>query len=231
MIDGMRMTALLPTGQKSTHRRTAHDPPNPNDRPLFVLPLPRVGRTRRGTTDPTPSRRRGADAANGADRQRQLTTRDDVKTLFENTWYSAKFSACGRYRYNLRREWDESLPTVLFVMLNPSTADEAKDDPTIRRCMTFARDWGYGRIIVANLFAFRATDPAQLKQVDDPVGPDNFLWLKKATIESHLTIAAWGVHGAFRNRNKDVLPMPDNPHHLGLTKDGHPKHPLYLPGN
>ncbi len=142
---------------------------------------------------------------------------------------SAVFSTCRRYRYVLRRTWDHSLPTVLFIALNPSTADETVDDPTIRRCIGFATDWGFGSLVVANLFALRSTDPKVLKKSCDPIGPRNDRWLRRLSGEAELTIAAWGVHGALRDRAAKVLPMLKHPYHLGQTRDGHPRHPLYLP--
>lgn len=140
-------------------------------------------------------------------------------------WYSP----CDRYRYGLSRVWDADGPTLLFIMLNPSTADEYRNDPTVARCETRARRMGYGAMMVANLFAFRATRPADLKQAAEPVGPmnDRVLahWSKSATA----TIVAWGAHGAFRNRAAEVSSvLTGSLLHLGLTKAGHPRHPLYV---
>jgi hypothetical protein len=125
--------------------------------------------------------------------------------------------------------WDDDLPRMLFVALNPSTADATNDDPTIRRCIGFARSWGFGGVIVANLFAYRSTDPAGLRRVADPIGPRNDWWLSKLSGESELTIAAWGIHGSLLERDQAVLPKLKNVHHLGLTRHGNPRHPLYLP--
>jgi hypothetical protein len=116
----------------------------------------------------------------------------------------------------------------LFIGLNPSTADATKDDPTIRRCLGFARSWGFGQLIVANLFAYRSTDPSVLKSVSDPIGPRNNRWLKTLSDEAALTIAAWGMHGTLHRRGELLLPSLKNAHHLGRTRDGHPRHPLYL---
>lgn len=144
----------------------------------------------------------------------------------------AEFSGCRAYRYTLWREWDASLPTVNFVGLNPSTATETVDDPTIRRCVRFAQDWGYGRLFVTNIFAFRATDPADMKRAADPIGPDNGRWLRETARSAGLVIAAWGAHGEWRGRGPYVLTRLQVDgiavHCLGVTKDGHPKHPLYL---
>lgn len=141
----------------------------------------------------------------------------------------AILSRCGQYRYLLRRTWRDDLPSVLFVGLNPSTADAVSDDPTVRRCVAFARCWGFGSLAIANLFAYRSTDPSVLQRVEDPIGPRNDWWLKRLTEKAKLTIAAWGIHGALLERAEAVLPNLRNVHHLGRTKEGHPRHPLYLP--
>lgn len=118
---------------------------------------------------------------------------------------------------------------VLFVGLNPSTADATHDDPTLRRCVRFARDWGFGGLVLANLFALRSTDPAALRHAADPVGPDNDRHLRRLSRSADLTVAAWGTHGALFDRDLAVLPLLHNPHCLALTRCGRPKHPLYLP--
>ncbi len=94
-----------------------------------------------------------------------------AKGVYSRT--GADFDGTGAYRYSLWREWDSRRPIVAFVMLNPSTADAAKDDPTIRRCASFARSWGYGSLEVVNLFAYRASEPKRLRQTPDPIGPAN----------------------------------------------------------
>ncbi len=141
----------------------------------------------------------------------------------------ARLSPCGTYRYSLNRRWDIGRPRVGWIMLNPSTADAEVDDPTIRRCMGFARSWGYGGIVVRNLYALRATDPRELRKHSDPIGPDNLL---DECASDPLTIAAWGAHGAWRDRGNSVRSLLNRIgiplYHLGLTKDGHPRHPLYL---
>jgi hypothetical protein len=142
---------------------------------------------------------------------------------------SAVFSTCGRYRYVLRRAWNPRRPAVLFVGLNPSTADASSDDPTIRRCVGFARDWNFGQLIMANLFAYRATQPRLLSQVDDPIGPHNDQWLGRLTRQADLIVAAWGVHGNLLDRDAEVLGRLPKVHCLGLTQRGQPRHPLYLP--
>lgn len=135
----------------------------------------------------------------------------------------------GKYRYQLWRIWDQTLPLAVFIMLNPSTADAEEDDPTIRRCMNYARSWGYGGIKVVNLFAYRATNPMELAKVSDPIGPLNNQYIFDAVNNSYIVIAAWGTHGSLYNRDKKVIRIFENKlRYLGLTKDGHPKHPLYL---
>ena len=149
----------------------------------------------------------------------------------------AYFSPCRTWRYSLFRMWDESVERVVFVGLNPSTADETKDDPTIRRCMDFARRWGYGGIIMLNLFAFRATKPEEMKAAADPVGPLNDQTIS-FWIQQRVVVCAWGVHGGFRGRGREVrrrlrdpdaLLRPKRVCILRETRDGHPSHPLYLP--
>lgn len=157
---------------------------------------------------------------------------------------SALISECGRYRYQLRRRW-ASGPRVCFVMLNPSAADGTHDDPTIRRCISFAKSWGLAGIAVVNLFAWRATDSRELWQLGGipeenesrAIGPENDECIRKMAERSALVIAAWGANKATRvyprrvDRVLAILHMAnDNVAHLGLTKDGHPRHPLYVPG-
>lgn len=144
---------------------------------------------------------------------------------------TAYLSADRLYRYWLWRGWSnaEAGRYALFIGLNPSTADETHDDPTIRRCITFARDWGYNGLCMMNLFAFRATDPADMKRAVDPVGPDNDSLLQFAARYAAVVVAAWGSHGMYLYRDVAVKAMIPNLHYLRLTKDGHPGHPLYLP--
>lgn len=139
---------------------------------------------------------------------------------------TADLSPDGRYRYRLSRTWGPA-PLVTFVMLNPSTADGSTDDPTIRRCAGFARSWGYGGLVVANLYAYRATRPADLWQADDPVGPANDEHLRAVFASSGLVVAAWGAH-ARPDRVDEVLSFAPPLVALALTKAGHPRHPLYV---
>lgn len=145
---------------------------------------------------------------------------------------SACFDATRTYRYTLERHWGDAKPAV-FVMLNPSTADALTDDPTIRRCVSFAKREGCGGLIVVNLFALRATDPKALYAHPDPVGPENDSIVYEAHYQGSPVIAAWGVHGGFNGRDKRVLWLLEycDLMVLGLTKDGHPRHPLYVPGD
>lgn len=142
----------------------------------------------------------------------------------------------GPYRYSLSRRWATGAGQRIatFVMLNPSTADAEADDPTIRRCVGFARALGCGALRVANLYALRATRPADLWAADDPVGPDNDAWLTTCAAVAEATggplVAAWGQH-ARPDRVRAVLRLPGM-HRLsayGVTRAGHPRHPLYLP--
>jgi len=118
-------------------------------------------------------------------------------------------------------------------MLNPSTANEVANDPTVERCERRAREWGYGRLDVVNLFAFRSTDPKALYSLEDPVGPDNDRHILESAASAGRLICAWGVHGALGDRGEKVLDMlhrnGEQPHALAITVGGHPRHPLYLP--
>lgn len=136
----------------------------------------------------------------------------------------------GPYRYHLWRRWDAAA-SLLFVMLNPSTADAARDDPTIRRCVGFARAWGFGAVEVVNLFAWRATDPRELRRARDPVGPDNDRAILAAAARNQAIIAAWGNHGALGERDRQVAALlaPFGARCLGArTSGGAPRHPLYV---
>lgn len=147
---------------------------------------------------------------------------------------SAYFSADRAYRYSLTREVAPLTGegTVAFVGLNPSTADETLDDPTIRRCIGFARSWGFARLKMVNLYAFRATDPKVMLAVEDPVGPDNDHVLSLVFGGSELVIAAWGVNAKADRLTSFAETFRGWPLHcLGVTKDGFPRHPLYVRGD
>ena len=144
---------------------------------------------------------------------------------------SAVLSDDGKYRYTLERTWNAEKVKAFFICLNPSTADAKQDDPTVRRCIGFAESWGFGGVAIGNLFAYRATDPAELLRKDiNAVDPYNDDWLRTLFNScGHLAIAAWGNHGNLLNRGKDVASMfPNNLQCLGVNKSGQPSHPLYL---
>jgi hypothetical protein len=154
-----------------------------------------------------------------------------VKTSFFEQ--GATFSEDKLYRYNLWRRWgSRSSGKVTFIMLNPSTADAEKFDPTVRRCYGFAGDWGFGSMEVVNLFALRSTYPELLKKVMDPVGPENDTVILKAVKESDLVVAAWGIHGRLRGRDLEVKELVEgirDLHCIGTAKAGAPLHPLHQP--
>ena len=145
----------------------------------------------------------------------------------------AVFSKDRIYRYALFREWSVSDGFALFIGLNPSTADEREDDPTIRRCIQFAKNWGYRGMWMVNLFAYRSTNPKVLLSVDDPIGPDNNWHLNLGGKEAKCVVAAWGTKGGLGERDQEVMKMladaGANIECLGITKAGFPHHPLYLP--
>lgn len=160
-----------------------------------------------------------------------------MTTPAQHVTKSAVISDCGQYRYTLQRRWDHiKIPLATFVMLNPSTADADNDDPTIRRCIGFAKALGWGGIQVVNLYALRSTDPKALWTAADPVGPDNDKHLTDvaqwADIASAPLIAAWGAN-ARPDRVTAVLALPhfDRLTALGVTNKGAPRHPLYLPNS
>lgn len=144
----------------------------------------------------------------------------------------ALYSECEGYRYRLTRTWNGEGGHVLFVMLNPSTATERRNDPTVGRCEGRARAAGFGVLTVCNLFGWRATRPADLRTVTDPVGPDNDGCLLEAARAADRVICAWGIHGALAGRGAAVAALLRGAgctlFHFGLTRDGHPRHPLYL---
>jgi hypothetical protein len=139
---------------------------------------------------------------------------------------SALISRCGTYRYLLRREWNAALPCIHWIMLNPSTADAQQDDNTIRRVISFSQQWGYGSVVVLNLFAYRTPHPSILQAASDPVGPQNDKFLSSI---NGPVIAAWGAHRFAKSRAAEVLKLlsPDTLC-LGQNKNGSPKHPLYV---
>jgi hypothetical protein len=150
----------------------------------------------------------------------------------------ADISACGQYRYRLWRDGlDDYQKSCLFIMLNPSTADGNVDDQTIRKCTGFCKCWGYGLLIVCNLFAFRSTKPSGLLAVDDAIGPENDEWLRSETAAAHRIVLAWGSHNIVNTiidlRTFQLTPLLsryiDKTFVLGRCKNGNPRHPLMLP--
>lgn len=144
---------------------------------------------------------------------------------------TAVYSPDLRYRYGLTRTWSPG-DTVLFVMLNPSTATEVQNDPTVERCERRARHLGFGGFVVANIFAFRATDPKVMRTEADPIGPENDRMILEMARGAQQIICAWGTHGAHLQRGQHVKallePVSNGLFHLGLSQAGHPKHPLYI---
>lgn len=158
-------------------------------------------------------------------------------TLLVDGWIGgASFSTCGTYRYALSREWQDGSGTVLFVMLNPSTASHEVNDPTIRRCMGFARLWDAKRLEIRNLFAYRATDPKDMVTANergvDIIGAENDERIESAHEAASKTIVAWGAHPLAQHRGRDVwrrLLVGKSSFCLGSSKSGAPRHPLYVP--
>ena len=146
----------------------------------------------------------------------------------DGTRSCAIYSDCEKYRYILERIWDKNNGKIMFLALNPSTATEEKNDPTVARMVSFARSWGYGGVVVANVFAFRSTLPSDLKKDKNPVGSENDLLISKESKNCDKIVACWGNHGTFLNRSENVKRMIKNMGCLGITKSGEPKHPLYL---
>lgn len=146
---------------------------------------------------------------------------------------TATYDVTERYRFRLSRVWDASGPRCVFAMLNPSKATAMKLDPTVTRCFRFARAWGFGALEVVNVFAYRSTDPAGLRDPADPVGAGNDDALVAAGRAADLVVAAWGVHARLDSREDAVRALFRTAgvdlHYLRLTKGGSPGHPLYLP--
>jgi len=145
----------------------------------------------------------------------------------------ARFSECRRWRTLLWRRWDAKRPVANFLMLNPSTADETVLDPTCARARGYAERWGYGALLVTNLFAWRATDPLAMRAAEDPVGAGNDAAIVRAARAAKLVICAWGNHGAHLDRSSQVRRFLRDAgvalHVLRLNGNGEPAHPLYLP--
>lgn len=149
---------------------------------------------------------------------------------------AATFDETGTYRYRLDRRWKRAPEKrVTFVMLNPSTADAFKEDPTIRRCIGFAKSLSLQAMSVVNLFAIRATDPKEIRLAEDPVGPENDFYIREACRASMMVICAWGAYPHLDGRDRvawlNIKDCCSNIYSFGLTKKGAPKHPLYLRGD
>lgn len=158
-----------------------------------------------------------------------MITRHHVKGDADSV---AVYSPCSAYRYALTRVWDNAGRKVLFVMLNPSTATEVQNDPTVERCERRARALGFGGFRVVNIFAYRATDPKVMRAQADPVGPQNDAAILEGAAWADVVVCAWGGHGAHLGRGAQVAALLRGAArpllHLGLTQDGQPKHPLYI---
>lgn len=147
----------------------------------------------------------------------------------------AKFSRCRRWRYLLWRCWDDARPVANFLMLNPSTADEFKLDPSCTRARNYAERWGFGTVVITNIFGWRSTDPSALKLVEDPVGRGNDRAIVTAAKEAKLVVCAWGNHGLHLERSQRVLALLRQAKVpltcLRMNDLGEPAHPLYLPSS
>jgi len=158
-----------------------------------------------------------------------MITREHLKGDAAST---ALYSPCQTYRYTLTRIWNPGGPKALFVMLNPSTATEVQNDPTVERCERRARALGFGAFRVCNIFAYRATDPRVMRAQVDPVGPGNDAAISESALWADRIVCAWGTHGAHQGRGPTVEALlratGQRLYHLGLSKAGHPKHPLYI---
>ena len=142
--------------------------------------------------------------------------------------FGARFSKCRKYRYTLWRIWDDSKPKIMFLGLNPSTADEINNDPTVTRCINYSKSWGYGGMYMMNIFAFRTTYPIELKKTNDPVGKNNDYWIQKIYNNAHKCVGVWGNDGEFKNRFEVIFKLIPKLYCLKINNSGQPAHPLYL---
>lgn len=141
----------------------------------------------------------------------------------------AIISDCEAYRYSLWRIWDKQKPIVLYICLNPSVADANTSDRTLERCISFAKEYGYGGLLIGNLFAFRSTKISEMKKAKDPIGRKTDEYLLSMVGLASKVIVAWGNDGHFLDRNSDVLKFIKDPYCLKINKTGSPGHPLYIP--
>ena len=158
-----------------------------------------------------------------------------TQTFHHNTLLTQSasvYSADKRYRYSLTRCWNPTGPRVMFLMLNPSTATESQNDPTVERCERRARALGFGSFCVTNIFAWRDTDPALMRAATDPIGPLNDQYIVQNALSHDQIVCAWGAHGNHLGRSTQVralISSVNRPlYHLGKTKSGEPRHPLYI---
>jgi len=152
------------------------------------------------------------------------------RRMSDFTISSALFSDCGCYRYRLERQWDPRKKAVGFLMLNPSTADAHSVDPTLRRCIAFAKSWGFGGLVIGNLFALRSPKPRLIYECADPVGPENDRYLRKMSESCERIVCGWGRHGAYLDRASGVCRIlaTSKLYALEVTAGGYPSHPLYI---
>ncbi len=156
-----------------------------------------------------------------------------LSLLAPNDRNNAEIDPTGAYRYDLRRQWGLDEPRIVnFLMLNPSKADAFLGDPTLTRCINYATTWGFDGLVITNLFAYRSTDPDQLRVVSDPVGPENDSYIARWAEAADLVVTAWGAGGRYMNRDRLILAklaeMGVEPHALKLTAGDYPCHPLRL---
>lgn len=150
--------------------------------------------------------------------------------VFHKIQYSkARFSKNKCHRYFLERCWNKKKPALMIIGLNPSTADAINNDPTVARCINFGKTWGYGRIYMMNIFAYRATNPIIMKAAKNPIGKENDKWLVRVAARSDMILAAWGNHGFYLDRDIQIITLLKKYKLFCLDKNvtGCPKHPLY----
>ena len=155
-----------------------------------------------------------------------------VKSFKKNVYTEVIFSRCLKYRFSFKREWDKSKKKILYILLNPSTATELKNDPTITRIERHSKILKMGSFTVCNLFALREKNPKLLKKHKYPLGKENDSFIEKYSLEAEIIVCAWGNEGEYMNQSEKIknllLTMNHQAYVFGLTKKGNPKHPLYL---
>ncbi len=140
----------------------------------------------------------------------------------------AIFSEDNIHRYALIHEWELDRPSLMIISLNPSAEDGELNNPTIRRCIGFAKRWGFGRLFITNLFSFKTSSPKDLFNSENPIGNKNDYWLKKLSKKVDKVVLAYGNHGKFKNRHEEILKIIHDPYCIKKSKTGMPMHPLYL---